>query len=165
MNIFVLLMIAAASDIIISCTLLWLLCNWKLGENKSRREETTQEISNMKRPKNLLNQAKHELTNKYFIGASLSFLIMVLICWLGNPSIGRFYFHFIPEMTAFYLVGFWLCSRHYSLKYPLVIYLLSTVLTPITLGGGHNPFRYIIPALLASPLVLGYVTAKKLWQI
>lgn len=111
---------------------------------------------------NLLNQLKRELLNKYFIGASVSFLIMALIYWLGNPHIGRFYIHYIPEMTGIYLVGFWVCSKHYSFKYPLSIYVLSTVLTPIILGVGSNPLRYIIPALLGSPLIIGYLTAKKL---
>jgi hypothetical protein len=112
-----------------------------------------------------LNDIKQSFLNKYFIGASVFLVIMLIINCMGNPKVGEFYIHFIPEICAFYLLGFWSYYQKFSFRSVLFIYFTSTFLTPILANGFIDFMLYVIvlpiPMIIASPMLYAYYLAKK----
>ena len=108
---------------------------------------------------------KKAFINKYYMTAVAFLLLMVFICFLGNPSINGFYIHYIPEMIGLYFLGVWTCHEKFPFKLVLFGYFASTVLTPIIIGC-YSILTYCIVLpfgmIIAGPLLLGYVIAK--WE-
>ena len=119
-------------------------------------------VSNVKLQR-FINELKRDFLNKYFAYAIVSSLVMFLFVFLGNPRVGRFPIHWVPEIVASYFLGFWLNDRGMSMKYLLYIYIATVFLTPFSISIDLSHYLLVLPfpLLLASPMFIGYWTAKK----
>lgn len=91
------------------------------------------------------------LRNPFFGMACLCLSIMMLVVLLGDPRVGYFYYHFIPEMFGIYFLGITMASLKLSVKHVFVIYFIVSML-----NSNLNFIRLIVGLILGWPLLLGY---------
>lgn len=105
---------------------------------------------------------KQYFCNIYFILVCMFAGITEIIFLMGNPQIDKIPIHYIPEIIGFYLIGYWQHLTKTPFKYLLLSYFIIVFLAFII-----NPYYpmlyYLIPVILAFPMLIGYMLAE--WGI
>jgi len=98
-----------------------------------------------------------------FIVAVSMFLFMEFFVLIGNPKIisgNAMCWHHIPELVGVYFVGVWMYEIKKKFKYVFLIYIFAVLINSALLGMFTN-FAFVLGAIIASPLLLGYYVKKE----
>ena len=111
-----------------------------------------------------LRRFKAEPYNKFlrpsFLLAVFFLVVMNALVYFGNPRIGAFDIHWIPEMCLTYFIGVWASEVNlFSFKGLIGFYLGSTVLTTWLLYGGSF-YVFVMGLILNFPVVIGFVVEE-----
>jgi len=100
---------------------------------------------------------KRDFTRPSFLLAVTCITVMLVIVALGNPRVGGFYYHYIPEILGIYCFGIWTRQVKFTLRKVLLLSVFIAITTPLMLG---NLFYVLITAWLASACPLGYIIER-----
>ena len=105
-------------------------------------------------------EALKQLVYPTFLLAIFCFVIMMVLYFIGNPRLGGFYWHFVPEMFGVYFIGMWTVDIKWNFKEVFGIYCLTTFLVPL-LRGSVQIMAFVLSAIIGFPMVIGYYMCKQ----
>jgi len=105
----------------------------------------------------LFDHIPPRIRQRKFLATLFFMTVMALVYCLGDPALGMFRWHYLPEMIAFGLLGLLCADWRVSWKRVLVVYLVPLPFGYLAAG----PVGVPLSLLLESPLIVCYLIGRK----
>jgi len=114
-------------------------------------------VNVLKRVAHVFDRIPPRIRQRKFLATLFFMTVMALVYFLGDPMLGAFRWHWLPEMVAFALLGLLCADWRISVKRVLAVYL-----APLPFGYlAAGPVGVPLSLLLESPLIVCYLIGRK----